>query len=135
MDRNHKLEQAAEFVTAAAVLIAIYWLATSVTRGWVSWAMGVPALAIIGITAIVRLNDITAVGKRWFVRRLGMILVGMSAVTLITAPILGYAGSFPSWRSVLLYWGVALTWLTTPNMPPWWKYISGGYRLSKEQQG
>lgn len=135
MTRNEKLEQAAEFATAAAALIAIYWLTTSVTRGWVSWAMSVPALAIMAITAVVRLNDITAVGKRWFVRRLGMILVGTAALSLVAAPLLGYSNSFPSWRAVLLYWGVALTWLTTPNMPPWWKYISGEYRLSKEQQG
>lgn len=135
MTRNEKLEQAAEFITAAAVLIAIYWLTTSVPRGWITWAMSVPALVILAITAIVRLYDITAVGTRWFVRRLGMILVGTTAITLIAAPVMDYSNSFPSWRGVLLYWGVALTWLTTPNMPPWWKYISGEYRLSKEQQG
>lgn len=135
MNRNEKLSQAAEFATSAAVLIAIYWTATSVTRGWASWALGVPALVILFITAMVRLNDITAIGSRWFVRRIGLILVGMSSLTLFAAPLMGYAGAFPSWRAVLLFWGMALTWVTTPDTPPWWRYICGGYKLRKGQQG
>lgn len=135
MKRSKKIEQAAEFVTAAAVLLVIYWLTTSVERGWVSWGLSLPALAIMAITAVVRLQDITEIGTRWFVRRLGMILVGMASVSLAAAPVMGYSASFPSWRGVLLYWGVALTWLTTPHMPPWWKYINGDYRLKKGEQG
>jgi hypothetical protein len=39
---------------------------------------------------------------------------------------------FPSWREVILRWGMALVWLTTPHMPPWWRYISGRYKTLNE---
>lgn len=134
MNRN-KLKQVWEFTAAALTLLLIYWAASSVERGWMTWALSVPPLTIIAITAMARLKDITAIGKRWFVRRQGMILVGAGAISLIAAPMMGYTNAFPSWRALLLFWGVALTWLTTPNMPPWWKYINGDYKMSKEQQG
>lgn len=37
--------------------------------------------------------------------------------------------AFPTWRAVVLLWGFALTWLTTPDHPPWDYYITGKYRF------
>lgn len=120
---------------AAVVLLTLFAFASEAKPSWFTWAITVPAWAIVGVTASARLLDITEIGKRWFVRRLGMILVASGVLALIAAPMLGYSNSFPTWRSSCIYWGFALSWLTTPNMPPWWKYISGEYKLKKGQQG
>lgn len=119
---------------AAFVLITIHGLTTSVKQGWASWGISVPALACVLITAVARIQDITANGPRWFARRIGLLLVASGALALIAAPIVGYTNSFPSWRACTLYWGFAITWITTPNMPPWHKYISGEYKLKRSQQ-
>ena len=39
------------------------------------------------------------------------------------AYVVGYDGP-PLWREVIFHVGLALTWITTPNMPPWWKWIT-----------
>lgn len=121
-------------LVAAAVLLALFATASGTPPSWITWGATVPAWIIAGLTAAARLHDITELGKRWFVRRLGMILVASGALALIAAPVLGYSNSFPTWRSSCIYWGFALSWLTTPNMPPWWKYISGEWKLAKGQQ-
>lgn len=121
-------------ITAAAVILLLFTVIGDVAPSWLTWAATVPAWVISGLTAAARLHDITEIGKRWFVRRLGMIMVASGALALIAAPIMGYSNSFPTWRGSCLYWGFALSWLTTPNMPPWWKYISGEWKLAKGQQ-
>jgi hypothetical protein len=118
----------------AAAILAAYWLGSDLTPSMTTWALSVPPLAIIIITVAARLQDITALGLRWWIRRAGMLAVGCAAVGLIAAPLMGYVASIPTWRELLLYWGIALTWLTTPNMPPWHKYITGEFRLNKGQQ-
>ena len=119
---------------AAVVLLAIFTLGPGAGPSWLTWAATVPAWVIVGLSAAARLLDITELGKRWLVRRIGMILVASGAWALIVSPLLGYSNSFPTWRTSCMYWGFALSWLTTPNMPPWWKYISGEYKLAKGQQ-
>lgn len=131
IDFNNQIVQA---VVAAGILLGIHWLTGSLEKGWLSWAVCLPAWIVLIITAMARVNDITATGKRWFVRRLGLILVGAASVSLVAAPLLGYTASYPSWRDVILYYGFTATWLTTPNMPPWWKYVSGEYKLNGGQQ-
>lgn len=127
--------KAVQVLTAGAILLGLHWFSTDLSPGWVSWGITMPALAILALTAVARVHDITASGGRWFVRRMGLILVAAAAVALAFAPMLGYTASFPSWRQVALYWGVALTWITTPNMPPWWQYVSGEWKLKRGQQG
>lgn len=84
------------------------------------------AATLILITAFARLNDIrrTQTGKRWWVRRVGLLLVSVSMVMMIASY---FTVATPYWNQVMRLtglWGFALTWLTTPGMPPWWKYIS-----------
>lgn len=88
--------------------------------------LSVIAALVIFITAVARLNDIkrTQTTKRWWVRRLGLFLVIVSMVMLISSY---FTISAPYWNSIMSLtglWGFALTWLTTPNMPPWWNYIT-----------
>lgn len=84
------------------------------------------AAALILITAFARLNDIKRhqTSKRWWVRRIGLLFVSVSMVMMIASY---FTVATPYWNQamrLLGLWGFALTWITTPGMPPWWKYIS-----------
>jgi uncharacterized membrane protein YdjX (TVP38/TMEM64 family) len=85
----------------------------------------IPAFLIL-ITALARLNDIkrSQNSKRWWVRRLGLLGVFVSMTMFIAGFFFTFA---PYWKQVIALaglWGVLLTWMTTPGMPPWWKYIA-----------
>lgn len=85
----------------------------------------IPALIIL-VTVVARLNDIkrSQSNLRWWVRRLGLGLVGISMVMLIASY---FAVGTPYWSQIMRLcglWGFALSWVTTPGMPPWWRYIS-----------
>lgn len=124
-----KMLSALQAILAACIIVASMWLVEASGVGWFTYTLSAVPLGIIIITAIARAYDIMDTTWRGFARKIGMILVASSAASLLAAPLLGYFGSFPLWRNVMLYWGFALAWLTTPNMPPWWKYISGGKEL------
>lgn len=84
------------------------------------------AATLILITAVTRLNDIrrTQTSKRWWARRVGLLLVSVSMVMMIASY---FTVATPYWNQIMRLtglWGFALTWITTPGMPPWWKYIS-----------
>ena len=86
----------------------------------------VVAAFLILITAIARLNDIKRcqTQKRWWARRVGLLFVSVSMVMMIASY---FTISTPYWNSIMRVvglWGFALTWLTTPGMPPWSKWIS-----------
>lgn len=138
MDSKRKfyklVDDTAPLLGGSAFLIAFNAIINNTGRGWLSWAVALPALVIIALTAAARVYDISERGKRWFVRRMGLILAGASSGAVAVSPILGYSLAFPSWYTVALLWGFALTWLTTPHMPPWYRYISGEYKLDKGQQ-
>lgn len=85
----------------------------------------IPAFLIL-VTALARLNDIrrSQSSKRWWVRRVGLLLVFVSMSVFLGGFFFTFA---PYWKQVTALcglWGVLLTWMTTPGMPPWWKYIS-----------
>ena len=84
------------------------------------------AAVIILITATARLNDIKRerTEKRWWIRRVGLLLVAVSMVLLIASY---FTVSSPHWNDIMRLcglWGFTFTWVTTPGMPPWWKWIS-----------
>lgn len=85
----------------------------------------IPA-AILLITAVARLNDIKKeqTGKRWWARRLGLALVAVSMMMVIAS---SFTVGTKYWFQIQMLcglWGFGLTWITTPGMPPWWRYIS-----------
>lgn len=121
-------DQKVAFIIAALLLAVFYPIALSLRPGWGTWLLTAPAFCIIMITAMARLRDIQHMGKRWQLRRLGLIFVGSGALVFCIDPFVGRLEMFPSWKTTLLSWGFALSWLTTPNMPPWWRYISGEYK-------
>ncbi|MBT9158800.1 MAG: hypothetical protein DDT26_00047 [Dehalococcoidia bacterium] len=112
-----------QIALTAAALLGVYLLTLTIKPGFLTYVLSLPPLLIIVITALARVNDIRPeqASKRWHVRRAGLVLMGFGSVWLMGS---AFVGDHPEWKDVLLYWGLALTWLTTPSMPPWWKYVS-----------
>ena len=102
----------------------LYLTGTTIESGWVTYAIQLPALFIIAVTALARVNDISEnkKGHVWNLRRLGLSFSGAAAVSMMFTPWM--YEEFPSWRGLLLAWGFAMTWITTPDQPPWWKKIT-----------
>lgn len=81
---------------------------------------------VILVTAIARLDDIkrTQNSKRWWVRRVGLLLVTASMMMFIASHFSVGAAYWNEITKLMAIWGWALTWITTPGLPPWWKYIT-----------
>ena len=120
------------------IIMSIYAASLVVLPGWLTYGLSFIALTGIGFTALARLDDISSdqTSKRWQVRRAGLVMVvagaGMIALDPMTSPLQGNGTHFPTWNEVMIYWGMFLTWVTTPHMPPWWRYITGQYKTLKE---
>lgn len=123
--KQKALLNAMPVAASAAVFVLLYTLGVKAPEGWVSYAIAAPALIVLIITALFRINDIREdkVSWLWQLRRVGLALVGTAAVSLLVAPLV-HVQPFPTWRGILLYWGLAFTWITTPNHPPWWNYVN-----------
>ena len=119
-------------VFAATCLGLTYFISMQPEPGLGAYLLGLPAAAIVAITALVRGNDLPTEVKTWrgHVRRAGFYFTGGYAVSFIIRPI---SGDWPGWFSLLALWGGAGTWLTTPNMPPWWDYITGKKGLRRKE--
>lgn len=85
------------------------------------------------LTAAARLNDIGTdkMSFVWQVRRIGLTLSGVAAMALVYFTLLGQAPG--PWYTALVA-GMTLTWVTTPNHPPWWKYISRGNYIEQNRR-
>ena len=112
-------------VTATALLMGIYGCTIAIKPGLLTTVLSTVALLGISATALARVNDIgpDKNSKRWHVRRVGLTMTGVGALALCVASLIGLDGP-PLWRDVIFKWGIMLTWLTTPHMPPWWKWIA-----------
>lgn len=100
----------------------------TVSPGVFSWLIASPALALITVTAIARLNDIGPEQRGWVwqLRRIGLAMSGAAALMFLLMPF-ATVPRYPSWQGTSLIWGFALSWFTSPHMPPWWDFISGDY--------
>lgn len=122
--KNQVMHQALPTAIMALAFFSLYLLSLKTPPGWLTYWLSAVALFVIWLTAVARVNDITARGRRWHIRRFGLVLCGTAAFTILAKPLFPPV-DFPSWFEVMLRWGFALTWFTTPNMPPWHKFISG----------
>lgn len=98
------------------------------------YLLSLPAVVVIMLTAIARLNDVTRTqtGIRWNVRRAGLFSSAIFAIVFIAAPFTESGRELPvSWVTMLGLYGWAKVWLTTPGMPPWDVYIIGLHRQPK----
>lgn len=122
--KRARVYQAIAMLLGAAGLVAGFNLIADTEPGWGSWLVAAPAFLVLMLTVVARLKDLTDMRARSQFRRLGLILVGAASLIYFMAPLTNSPHPFPTWKLALLAWGMALTWVTTPNMPPWWKYIS-----------
>ena len=88
------------------------------------------AAGLLMVTALARLNDIKRDqnSKRWWFRRLGLLMVFTSMVLLVASY---WTMNTPGWQAVqkiMGLWGFLITWITTPpapdGHPPWHKLIT-----------
>lgn len=93
--------------------------------GWYDWSLMAACLVILMI-ALARINDIkpSQSSKRWWARRIGLLMVFGSMVMFIAAYFTVTAPYWDGTRKFLMLYGLMLTWITTPGQPPFWKYIS-----------
>lgn len=119
-------------VLVACVLLLVYAYSTTYVSPWTNWWIALPANVVIANTALARINDMGIKKKSaiWQWRRLGLMLAGVASITAVLGPF-AETPLFPNWRGVLLAWGFAISWLTSPNMPPWWNTITGTHREDK----
>jgi len=122
--RDIDMKNSKSLAIYSVIVLILYALTLSISAGWVTYLISTPALLVIGLTSLARANDIgeDATEARWDVRRFGLALTGSIALMYLVGPLFN---QYPSWRSAILIWGVALTWLTTPGMPPWWQWVTG----------
>lgn len=105
----------------ALAMLSFYLLSTFVPPGAASYGLSFVALAMVIVTALARVNDIgVRHGWVWNLRRIALITTGAASAGIILM------GEPPAWKDTMFHVGIALTWFTTPGMPPWWKYIAGG---------
>lgn len=111
--KRHVLPALILFIAFAASGL-LQWL---VAPGALTYVAGFPALILILLTALARVNDIKdhQTSLRWQARRTFLVFAAGGAVYMLA--------TVPTWGMVLLYWGVAGTWLTTPGQPPWHQYL------------
>lgn len=117
------------FVEALVFISFFYVMGKNVPPGWISWAfIAIPCIVMI-ITAYARVNEIgpEKMGARWQVRKMGLIMSGTGAGMILISPF-STVPTFPTWTAVILVWGVAFAWLTTPGATPWDFYVSGQYK-------
>lgn len=82
------------------------------------------ALLIIAITMLARANDLRwKTGMKWNARLVGFILAGCAPIGIIGKELA--LKDWPDPYVVLFRIGLMLVFLTTPYLPPWWKWISG----------
>lgn len=82
------------------------------------------ALVVIAITMLCRAHDLRwRQGLKWQVRFIGFILCGALPVGIIGSEWLGR--EWPSPYDAMFRLGLMFVFLTTPYLPPWWKWISG----------
>ena len=81
-------------------------------------------LTVIFITMLCRANDLRwRPGFKWQVRLVGFVVSGTMPIGVIATEL--YTGVYPSPYEACFRLGLAMVFVTTPHLPPWWKWISG----------
>jgi hypothetical protein len=89
-----------------------------------AWIISSTCLFLVSLTMIARANDLRwRKGIHWNARLVGFILVGLACVGIIGHEFIDK--DWPSLYEVLFRVGLMLVFVTTPYLPPWWKWISG----------
>lgn len=90
----------------------------------VGFTVSAIALLFIAVTMLARANDLRwRKGLVWNARLLGFILAGVMPFGMIGYEVL--TQDWPTPYEVIFRFGLMLVFVTTPYLPPWWKWISG----------
>ena len=82
------------------------------------------SLAVIAITMLCRANDLRwRAGVKWQVRFIGFILCGALPVGILGSE--WFTQQWPTWYEAFFRFGLMCVFVTTPYLPPWWRWISG----------
>lgn len=81
-------------------------------------------LIMIAITMLCRANDLRwRKGWKWQTRLIGFVLCGTAPIGIIGVEF--HTHIWPSPYEAIFRLGLACVFITTPYLPPWWKWISG----------
>lgn len=82
------------------------------------------ALILIALTMLCRANDLRwRAGLKWQFRLVGFVLCGTAPIGIIGVE--WHTSQWPSPYEAVFRVGLALVFITTPYLPPWWRWISG----------
>ncbi|HEX8586191.1 MAG TPA: hypothetical protein VF680_17495 [Allosphingosinicella sp.] len=98
------------------------------TANWITLGVSVVALAFISLTMLLRGNDFRRRslkdGRLATLRLLGFVLAGFSPWGIVGWWF--FLGLFPSPFMAAFLTGVAFVFFTSPNLPPWHKFLTEG---------
>lgn len=84
------------------------------------FVMSALSLFVVFITMLCRANDLRwRSGLKWQVRLIGFVICGTMPVGVVLA-----SGIVSPWEA-LFHMGLMMVFVTTPHLPPWWRWISG----------
>lgn len=90
------------------------------------------ALLLVAMTMLARANDLGArPGMVWHVRRIGFILAGFTPFAMIWVDWTSQ-GVHLTIYEVLFRVGICGVFVTTPYLPPWWKWLFGSAPLTPD---
>lgn len=108
----------------AVVLLLAYIVTVAVPVGWGTYFLALPAYIIIILTCLARANNLADDDRISDARRFGFaVMVGMAFLFTIEP----LWGAFPKWPRIWAWWALAIIWMTTEGLPPWWQLVSGGW--------
>jgi hypothetical protein len=82
------------------------------------------SMIVIAITMLCRANDLRwRNGVKWHFRLIGFVLCGTAPIGIIGLEWI--TRTWPSPYEAVFRLGLALVFVTTPYLPPWWRWISG----------
>lgn len=88
------------------------------------FAVSTLSLLIVSITMLCRANDLRwRKGFQWQVRLVGFMLAGAMPAGVIGTE--WYYHDWPSPYEAFFRIGLMFVFVTTPQLPPWWNWISG----------
>lgn len=91
----------------------------------VLFAVSTVSLLLITVTMLCRANDLRfRRGLAWNVRLLGFVLSGCAPLGIIGQELAHQ--EWPDVYTVTFRAGLLLVFLTSPHLPPWWKWVGRG---------
>lgn len=82
------------------------------------------AMLVVALTMLARANDLRwQKGVIWQVRLVGFAAAGFTAMCIPVVEL--YYREFPNFLETVFRVGLMCVFVTTPYLPPWWRWISG----------